>query len=211
MKENNDTVANVPIGASISTSKTATVSSVTTRGMQEVTILLTSEGNVLKDEKGIKFFHFIFRRAEQLFGNTIQVDWRKQANNKKNELFADVIKSFGNPRFNKEVILDIARKYIHSKRDNLRSKLTKDLRYPRPAWITDQLVWDELMKDAKFKRKVHNNPNYRPSARSGGKRRLRDTTKETQARVSSIGSHKLVSGGYNSIRGGMVSKYFCLY
>ncbi|XP_059067068.1 uncharacterized protein LOC131858100 [Cryptomeria japonica] len=44
---------------------------------------------------------------------------------------------------------------MHSKRDNLRSKLTKDLRYPHPAWITDQVTWEELTKDAKFKRKVH--------------------------------------------------------
>ena len=178
--------------------------------MQEVTILLTAEGNVLKDEIGLKFYHFIFRRAEQLFGNTIQMDWRKQTNAKKEELFKDVVIEFGNPGFDKEIILDIACKYIHSKRDNLRSKLTKNLMYPRPAWITDQVTWDELMKDAKFKRKVHNNPNYRPSARRGGKRRLRDTTKATQARVSSIGSHKLGSGGYNSIRGGMVSEYFHL-
>ncbi len=71
MKESSDIVANVPIGASISTSKTTKVSLVTTRGMQEVTILLTSEGNVLKDEKGIKFFHFIFRLAKYLFGNIV--------------------------------------------------------------------------------------------------------------------------------------------
>ncbi|XP_059065165.1 uncharacterized protein LOC131056386 [Cryptomeria japonica] len=96
---------------------------------------------------------------------------------------------------------------MHSKRDNLRLKLTKDLRYPRPAWITDQVTWDKLMKDAKFKRKAHNNPNYRPSTRGGSKRRLRDTIKATQARVSSIGSHKLGFGGYNSIRGGLVHQF----
>ncbi|GLJ22493.1 hypothetical protein SUGI_0423540 [Cryptomeria japonica] len=61
-------------------------------------------------------------------------------------------------------------------------------------WITDQVTWDELMKDAKFKRKAHNNPNYRPSAQAGSIRRLRDTTKATQARISSIGSHKLGYG-----------------
>ncbi|KAH9292392.1 hypothetical protein KI387_042423, partial [Taxus chinensis] len=138
-----------------------------------------------------------------LFGNTIQVDWRKQANSKKDELFEDVIKEFGNPGFNKDFIMDYARKFIHSKRDKIRSKLTNDLRYPRPAWITNQTTWDELIKDAKFKRKSFKNPNYMPSAREGGKRRLRDTTKATQARLSSIGSHKLGSGGYNSIRGSL--------
>jgi len=100
--------------------------------MQEVTILLTSEGNVLKDETGLKFYHFIFRGAEQLFGNTIQMDWRKQANAKKEELFKDVVIAFGNPGFDKELILQIASKYMHSKRSNLRSKLTKNLMYPRP-------------------------------------------------------------------------------
>ncbi|GLJ20468.1 hypothetical protein SUGI_0372390 [Cryptomeria japonica] len=135
------------------------------------------------------------------------MDWRKQSNAKKEELFKDVITTFGNPGFNKDIILDIARKYMHSKRDNLRLKLTKDLRYPRPAWITNQVTWDELMKDAKYKRKAHNNPNYRPSTRRGSKRRLRDTTKATQARVSSIGSHKLGSGGYNSIHGGLVHQF----
>ncbi|GLJ24263.1 hypothetical protein SUGI_0462650 [Cryptomeria japonica] len=147
-QEINDKVIDAPIGESTSTPKTTTISSVTTKGTQEVTILLTSEGNVLKDEK-----------------------------------------------------------YMHSKRDNLRSKLTKDLRYPHPTWITDQVTWDELMKDAKFKRKSHNDPNYRPSTQGGSKRRLRDTTKATQARVSSIGSHKLGSGGYNSIRGGLVHQF----
>ncbi|XP_057813666.2 uncharacterized protein LOC131027609 isoform X4 [Cryptomeria japonica] len=171
-QEINDKVIDAPIGESTSTPKTTTISSVTTKGMQEVTILLTSEGNVLKDEVGFKFFHFIFRRAEQLFGNTIQMVWRKQSNSKKEEFFKDVITTFGNPGFNKDIILDIAQKYMHSKRDNLRSKLTKDLRYPRPTWITDQVTWDELMKDAKFKRKSHNNPNYRPSTQGGSKRRL---------------------------------------
>ncbi|GLJ20196.1 hypothetical protein SUGI_0366580 [Cryptomeria japonica] len=106
-----------------------------------------------------------------------------------------------------DIILDIARKYMHSKQDNLRSKLTKDLRFPCLAWITDQVTWDEFMKDAKFKRKAHNNPNYRPSTRGESKRRLRDTTKATQARVSSIGSHKLGFGGYNSIHGGLVHQF----
>ncbi|XP_057845962.1 uncharacterized protein LOC131055519 isoform X1 [Cryptomeria japonica] len=206
-QEINDKVIDAPIGASTSTPKTTTISSVTTKGTQEVTILLTSEGNVLKDEVGLKNFHFIFCCAEQLFGNTIQMDWRKQSNAKKEELFKDVITAFGNPGFNKDIILDIARKYMHSKRDNLRSKLTKDLRYPRPAWITDQVTWDELMKDAKFKRKSHNNPNYRTSTQGGSKRCLRDTPKATQARVSSIGSDKLGSGGYNSIRGGLVHQF----
>ncbi|GLJ25185.1 hypothetical protein SUGI_0481700 [Cryptomeria japonica] len=164
-REINDKVIDAPMGASASTPQTTTISSVTTKGTQEVTILLTSEGNVLKDEVGLKIFHFIFRRAEQLFGNTIQMDWRKQSNAKKEELFKDVITAFGNP---------------------------------------DQVTWDELMKDAKYKRKAHNNPNYMPSTQGGSKRRLRDTTKATQARVSSIGSHKLGSGGYNSIRGGLV-------
>ncbi|XP_057846845.2 uncharacterized protein LOC131056553 isoform X1 [Cryptomeria japonica] len=153
-QEINDKVVDAPIRASTSTQRTTTISSVTTKGTQEVTILLTSEGNVLKDEVGLKFFHFIFHLAEQLFGNTIQIDWRKQSDAKKDELFKDVITAFGNPGFNKEIIVDIARKYMHSKRDNLRSKLTKDLRYPHPAWITDQVTWEELMKDAKFKRKV---------------------------------------------------------
>ncbi|GLJ24200.1 hypothetical protein SUGI_0461480 [Cryptomeria japonica] len=165
-QEINDKVVDAPIRASTSTQRTTTISSVTTKGTQEVTILLTSEGNVLKDEVGLKFFHFIFHLAEQLFGNTIQIDWRKQSDAKKDELFKDVITAFGNPGFNKEIIVDIARKYMHSKRDNLRS-----------------------------------------SARGGLKRRLRDTTKATQARVSSIGSHKLGSGGYNSIRGGLVHHF----
>ena len=73
----------VPIRASTSTPKTTKISSVTTKGMQEVTILLTSKGNSLKDEMGLKFYHFIFRRAEQLFGNTIQMDWRKKIDAKK--------------------------------------------------------------------------------------------------------------------------------
>lgn len=114
--------------------------------------MLTSEGNVLKDVMGLKFYHFIFRRAEKLFGNTIQMDWRKQANGKKEELFKDVVIAFGNPRFDKELILQIASKYMHSKRSNLRSKLTKNLMYPCPTWIIDQVTWDELTKDAKFKR-----------------------------------------------------------
>ncbi|XP_059075537.1 uncharacterized protein LOC131075415 [Cryptomeria japonica] len=135
------------------------------------------------------------------------MDWRKQSNSKKEELFKNVITTFGNPGFNKDIILDIARKYMHSKQENLRSKLTKDLRYPCPAWIADLVTWDELMKDAKFKRKAHNNPNYRPSTRGGSKRCLRDTAKATQARVSSIGSHKLGSRGYNSIRGSLVHQF----
>ncbi|XP_059077257.1 uncharacterized protein LOC131067701 isoform X2 [Cryptomeria japonica] len=64
-QEINDKVIDAPIGESTSTPKTTTISSVTTKGTQEVTILLTSEGNVLKDEVGLKFFHFIFHRAEQ--------------------------------------------------------------------------------------------------------------------------------------------------
>ena len=83
MQEISEKVLDVPIRESTSTSRTTTISSVTTKGMQEVTILLTAEGNVLKDEMGLKFYHFIFRRAEQLFGNTIQMDWRKQTNAKK--------------------------------------------------------------------------------------------------------------------------------
>ncbi|XP_059077015.1 uncharacterized protein LOC131042677 [Cryptomeria japonica] len=114
-QEINDKVVDAPIGASTSTQRTTTISSVTTKGMQEVTILLTSEGNVLKDEVGLKFFHFIFHRAEQLFGNTIQIDWRKQSDAKKDKLFKDVIEAFGNLGFNKEIIVDIARKYMHSK------------------------------------------------------------------------------------------------
>jgi hypothetical protein len=84
--------------------------------------------------------------------------------------------------------------------------LTKDLKYLWPAWIIDQVTWDELVKDAKFKRKAHDNPNYKPSTQ-GGKRCLRDTRNATQAWVSRIGSHRLGFGGYNSIRGGMVSGY----
>ncbi|KAH9325934.1 hypothetical protein KI387_006112, partial [Taxus chinensis] len=194
-------------GEATVTPTTATISTVNTKGKKEVTILLTSDGNVLKDEMGSKFFQFLFHHAECLFGNTIQVDWRKQANSKKDELFEDVIKEFGNPSFNKDFIMDYARKFIHSKRDKIRSKLTNDLRYPRPAWITNQTTWDELIKDAKFKRKSFKNPNYMPSAQEGGKRRLRDTTKATQARLSSIGSHKLGSGGYNSIRGSLVHQF----
>ena len=105
----------VPIRASTSISKTIAISSVSTKGTQEVTILLMLEGNVLKDEMWLTFFHFIFRRAEQLFGNSIQMDWRKQGNAKKYELFKDVIIVFGNLGFNKEIILDIERKYIYSK------------------------------------------------------------------------------------------------
>jgi len=93
------------------------------------------------------------------------VDWRKQENAKKYELIKDVIIAFGNHGFNKEIILYIATKYIHSKRDNLSSKLTNDLIYPHPTSITDQVTWDELMKDAKFKRKDQRNPNYMPFAR----------------------------------------------
>ena len=66
-----DNVMNVPIGESNSTPKTPTTSLVTTKGLKEVTILLTSKGNVLKDENGFKFYHFIFLCIEQLFGNTI--------------------------------------------------------------------------------------------------------------------------------------------
>ncbi|KAH9292384.1 hypothetical protein KI387_042429, partial [Taxus chinensis] len=205
--EENGMPPDVPIGEATVTRTTTTISTVNTKGKKEVTILLTSDGNVLKDEMGSKFFQFLFHRAECLFGNTIQVDWRKQANSKKDELFEDVIKEFGNPGFNKDFIMDYARKFIHSKRDKIRSKLTNDLRYPRPAWITNQTTWDELIKDAKFKRKSFKNPNYMPSAREGGKRRLRDTTKATQARMSSIGSHKLGSGGYNSIRGSLVHQF----
>ena len=62
------------------------------------------------------------------------------------------------------------------------------------------------MKDAKFKRKVHDNRNYKASIQ-GGKRCLRDTRNATQAWVSKIGSHRLGSGGYNSIHGGMVGEY----
>eukprot|EP00253_Pinus_taeda_P024450 PITA_24450 len=189
-QEVSDTVPNVSIREPFSIPKTTTISSVTIKGMQEVTILLTSEGNVLKDETGLKFYHFIFRHAEELFGNTIQMDWRKQANAKKEELFKYVVIAFGNPGFDKELILQIASKYMHSKRSNLRTKLKKNLTYPRPAWITDQVTWDELMKDAKFKRKVLRNPKYTPSAQGGAKIRLRDTRKATQARVSKIGSHK---------------------
>ncbi|KAH9320483.1 hypothetical protein KI387_003266, partial [Taxus chinensis] len=206
-QEENGMPPDVPNGEATVTPTTATISTVNTKGKKEVTILLTSDGNVLKDEMGSKFFQFLFHRAECLFGNTIQVDWRKQANSKKDELFEDVIKEFGNPGFNKDFIMDYARKFIHSKRDKIRSKLTNDLRYPRPAWITNQTTWDELIKDAKFKRKSFKNPNYMPSAREGGKRRLRDTTKATQARLSSIGSHKLGSGGYNSIRGSLVHHF----
>ncbi|KAH9295101.1 hypothetical protein KI387_038689, partial [Taxus chinensis] len=207
IQEENGMPPDVPNGEATVTPMTATISTVNTKGKKEVTILLTSDGNVLKDEMGSKFFQFLFHRAECLFGNTIQVDWRKQANSKKDELFEDVIKEFGNPGFNKDFIMDYARKFIHSKRDKIRSKLTNDLRYPRPAWITNQTTWDELIKDAKFKRKSFKNPNYMPSAREGGKRRLRDTTKATQARLSSIGSHKLGSGGYNSIRGSLVHQF----
>jgi len=78
----------------------------------------------------LKFYHFIFCRAEQLFGNTIQMDWRKQTNAKKEELFKDVVIAFCNPRFDKELTLEIASKHIHSKRSNLRSKLTKKMMYP---------------------------------------------------------------------------------
>ena len=72
------------------------------------------------------------------------------------------------------------------------------------------MTWDELIKDAKFKRKTNDNPTYCPSARGGSKRHLRDTSKATQARVSSIRSHRLGSGGYNSIRGCLVCEYYHL-
>ena len=84
------------------------------------------------------------------------------------------------------------------------------MKYPRPAWITNQVTWDELVKDAKFKRKVDDNPNYKPSI-EGSKRRLHDTMNATKSRVSRIGSHKLGSGGYNSIRASMVSEYLIIY
>ena len=83
MQEISEKVLDVPIRESTSTPKTTTISLVTTKEMQEVTILITTEGNVLKDEMGLKFYHFIFRRAKQLFGNTIQMDWRKQTIAKK--------------------------------------------------------------------------------------------------------------------------------
>lgn len=111
----NDKVTDVPIVATTSTPKTTTISSVTTKGIQEVTIFLTAEGNVLKGEMMLKFFHFIFHRVEQLFGNAFQIYWKKQANAKKYELFKDVIIAFGNLGFNKEIILDIAQKHIHFK------------------------------------------------------------------------------------------------
>lgn len=211
MQEVSDKVPNVSIRELSSIPETTIISSVTTKGMQEVTILLTSKGNVLKDETGLKFYHFIFRRAKQLFGNTVQMDWRKQANAKKEELFKDVVIAFGNPRFDKELILQISSKCMHSKRSKLREKLTENLMYPRPAWITDQVTWDEIIKEANFKRKVLKNPNYMPSTQGGAKIRLRDTRKATQARVSKSGSHKLGSGGYNSIRGGMVSDISIYY
>ncbi|KAH9294323.1 hypothetical protein KI387_040470, partial [Taxus chinensis] len=118
-QEENGMPPDVPIGEATVTPTTATISTVNTKGKKEVTILLTSDGNVLKDEMGSKFFQFLFHRAECLFGNTIQVDWRKQANSKKDELFEDVIKEFGNPGFNKDFIMDYARKFIHSKRDKI--------------------------------------------------------------------------------------------
>ena len=153
---------NVPIGKSASTPKTPTISLVTTKGLKEVTNLVTSEENALKDENGLKFYHFIFRHAQQLFGNTIQVDWRKKLQVKKDELFNDAIKTFGNHGFKKEIIFNIARKNIQSKRDNIRSKIKKYLRYPCLYWITYQTTWDEIINASKFKRKSHNNPNYMP-------------------------------------------------
>ena len=53
---------------------------------------------------------------------------------KNGEFFNDIITNTGNLAFNKELILDIDKKYIHSKRDNLRSKLKKkDFRNPCPT------------------------------------------------------------------------------
>ena len=78
-----------------------------------------------------------------------------------------MIKTLGDNVFNKESIFNIAQKYIHSKMDNIRSNLTKDLRYPCPYWITYQTTWDEMIKDAEFKRKSRNNPNYMPSTQGG--------------------------------------------
>lgn len=197
--------------ASTSTPQASNVSLVTTKGAQEVTLLLSSEGEVFKDEMGMTFFHFIYHRSEQLFGNTVQRDWRNQCKLKKAELCNDVIMAFGDPGFDEAYILEIAQKYIHSKRDNLRCKLKNDLNYPRPAWITDPTTWDELIKDGKFKRKRRDKTSDIPVSVGGSKRRLRDTTKATQARVSGIGSHKLGSGGYSSIRGALVSEDFsCL-
>ncbi|KAH9330144.1 hypothetical protein KI387_002252, partial [Taxus chinensis] len=165
--EENGMPPNVPIGEVTVTPMITTISTVNTKGKKEVTILLTLDGNVLKDEMGSKNFQFLFHRTECVFGNTIQVDWRKKANSKKDELFEDVIKEFGNPSFNKDFIMDYARKFIHSKREKIRSKLTNDLRYPQPAWITNQTTWDELIKYAKFKIKSFKNPNYMPSAQEG--------------------------------------------
>ncbi|KAH9295216.1 hypothetical protein KI387_038804, partial [Taxus chinensis] len=107
-QEENGMSPDVPIGETTVTPTTATISTVNTKGKKEVTILLTSDGNVLKDEMGSKIFQFLFHHAECLFGNTIQVDWRKQAKSKKDELFEDVIKEFGNPGFNKDFIMDYA-------------------------------------------------------------------------------------------------------
>lgn len=50
-----------------------------------------------------------------------------------------------------------------------------------------------------------------PPTQEGAKRRLRDTRKATQSRVSKIGSHKLGFGLYNSIHGGMVSDIYISY
>lgn len=187
--------------------KTPITLEVTTRGKQEVTLLLTNDGKVFKDEASKRFFQYIHNRAEEIFGNYIEYDWRKQDNKLKEQMYSDVVEEFGNPGYSYAFIMDNVCRHLHAKRDRLRLQLTKDLGSPRPLWITDTKTWDDLIKDAKFKKIIEKNPNDTPFTQEQGKRRLKDTSKATQARLSRIGSHKLGPCGYSSIQGSLIRQF----
>lgn len=189
------------------TPKTPITFEVTTRGKREVTLLLTNDGKVFKDEAGKRFFQYIHNRAEEIFGNYIENDWRKQDNKLKEQIYSDVVAEFGNPGYSYAFIMDSVCRHLHAKRDRLRLQLTKDLGSPRPTWITDTTTWDDLIKDAKFKKIIDKNPNDTPFAQEQGKRRLKDTSKATQARLLRIGSHKLGPCGYSSIQGSLIRQF----
>lgn len=189
------------------TPKTPITYEVTTTGKREVTLLLSNDGKVFKDEAGKRFFQYIHNRAEEIFGNYIENDWRKQDNKLKEQIYSDVVAEFGNPGYSYAFIMDIVCRHLHAKRDRLRLQLTKDLGSPRPTWITDMTTWDDLIKDAKFKKDTDKNPNHTPFAQEQGKRRLKDTSKATQARLLRIGSHKLGPCGYSSIQGTLIRQF----
>lgn len=189
------------------TPKTPITYEVTTRGKREVTLLLSNDGKVFKDEAGKGFFQYIHNRAEEIFGNYIENDWRKQDNKLKEQIYSDVVAEFGNPGYSYAFIMDSVCRHLHAKRDRLRLQLTKDLGSPRPTWITNMTTWDDLIKDAKFKKDIDKNLNHTPLAQEHGKRRLKDTSKATQARLLRIGSHKLGPCGYSSIQGTLIRQF----